>query len=127
MHDLLLHNALILLELDYLLLQHCVLVLLVLYHLEQLVEVGVDYRGERVLVLVVQRSQPLLHVEDLLPQELDLFLVLADQLLAFLQHVLHREINGERAARDASDILLQRLLCTPSRCFPRPKERPCRG
>ena len=78
MHDLLLHDAFLLLELDDLLLQKRVLVLLVLDHLEKLVEVRVDDRRERALVLVVQRAQPLLHVQDLLPKELDLLFVFAD-------------------------------------------------
>ena len=43
------------------------------------------------MVLVVQRAQPLPHVQDLLPKELDLLLVLADKLLSLLKHVLQTQ------------------------------------
>ena len=109
MKDLLLHDAFLLLELDDLLLQKRVLVLLVLDHLEKLVEVRVDDRRERALVLVVQRAQPLLHVQDLLPKELDLLLVLTDKLLSLLKHVLQTQrVDSEHTALNKSDIFLPR-------------------
>ena len=84
MNDLLLHNALLLLELYDLLLELHVLVLLVLNRLQLLIEVGVDDRREGALVLVVQCTQSLLHINDLLSQELYLFLVLTYQVLPFM-------------------------------------------